>query len=303
MNFTHDNHLKYYVGDRLFGDRQYPHEKFVVKVGKVDKEQYAKSNYIEELYRVANLVVTDIGKDVNVMFSGGTDSEMVLRSLKHVGVNPNVFFIRFTNNYNDTDYREATKIIDDLGLKLNVIDFDVIDFYKSGQALEFATQLQCRQIAYLVVYYNILKLSGPAIMGGELMFQRLPNIYGSKWHYTFRENEDGSAMRFSLKYNIPLVYEWFSYTPEMMAYYLENPKIQSLFNTKYNYKFNSYTSKNEILREYMPEIVCSVKLTGYENLMGFNQDAYLTLYQGNQVRYEPSLDGIYIDDITKQLFD
>lgn len=302
MNFTYNNHLKYYISDRLYGYRQNPYEKFYVEVGKVDKEHYNKSNFVQELYRTAELVTEDFGKDVTVMFSGGTDSEIVLRSLKHIGAKPNIFFIKFKDDYNAHDYNEAIKIIEDLNLKLNVIEFDVIDFYKSGQAFEFSKEIQCRQLAYLVVLHNILKLNSPSIMGGELFLQRQTNTNGSKWHYTFRENEDGAAIRFSLKYNIPLVNEYFSYTPELMAYYIEHPIIQSLVSDRYNYKLSSVSTKNKVLREYIPEIVCSGKSTGYEKLMGFNQDAFYNLYKDDMVRYVPWVDGIYIDDINKQLF-
>lgn len=303
MNFTYNNHLKYYINDRLYGFREHPYEKFTVDVGKIDKDHYSKSNWVQEQYRIAELVTHDFGSDFNVMFSGGTDSEIVLRALKHIGAKPNVFFIRFNNGYNHTDYLEAIRITDDMNIKFNVIDFDVVQFYKSGQATEFSKDIQCRQMAYLVVLHHILKLNTPSIMGGELFFQRTTNIDGGKWHYSFRENEDGAAMRFSIKYNIPLVNEWFSYTPEVMAYYIMNPKIQNLFNDRYNYKLGSPSTKNSILREYMPEIVCSMKLTGYENLLGFNFDTYQNLYNDDMVRFEPSLDGIYVDDITRKLFD
>jgi len=303
MNFTLNNHLKYYIGGRLYGHRQHPYEKYVVEMGSIDNAYYAKSNWLQELYRTAELITEDFNKDVNVMFSGGTDSEMVLRSLKHVGTKPNVFFIRFNNNYNETDYRDALKITDDLGFKLNVMNFDVIDFYKSGQAYELSKEVQNRQIAYLAIYFNILKLNAPTIMGGELILQKIANLQGGRWHYCFRENEDAGAMRFSLKYNIPLVFEYFSYTPEIVGYYIEHPKIQRLFTDKHNYKLSNISIKNEVSKEFMPDIICpSPKLTGYEKLMGFNQETYLNLYQGDMVSYEPSVDGIYIDELTKKLF-
>ena len=69
------------------------------------------------------------------------------------------------------------------------------------------------------------------------MLRRHVDVSGSQWYYCFRENEDASAIRFSLKYNIPLVNEWFSYTPEMMGYYLEHSNIQRLINNKHNYKY------------------------------------------------------------------
>jgi hypothetical protein len=302
MNFTLNNHLTYTIGDKLFGYRETPYEKFKASVGRIDIGHYKRSNWLEEQYRTADIIYKEFGKELIVMFSGGTDSEIVLRAFKHIGVNPRATFIKFKNDYNLQDYVIATKITKELDIDLEVIEFDVKDFYKSGQAFEFASEIQCRQIAYLTVYHHIRKLQLPAIMGGEMMLRRHTSPIGGQWYYCFRENEDASAMRFSLKYNIPLVNEWFSYTPEMMGYYLENPKIQRLITERYNYKTSSVSSKNEILKELMPDILDKVKTHGYEKLMGFNGETYNSLYLSHTKRLESSLDGIFIDNLTKQLF-
>jgi len=109
-------------------------------------------------------------------------------------------------------------------------------------------------------------------------------------------------MRFSLKYNIPLVNEWFSYTPEMMGYYLEDPKIHWLMAERYNYKLASVSTKNEILHRLFPNITNKVKTHGYEKLMGFNGETYNELYLSHVRRLESSLDGIFIDDLKYQLY-
>jgi len=302
MNFTHNNHLTYTIGDRLFGNRETPYEKFKVNVGKIDLDYYKTSNWLEEQYRTADIIYKEFGKDLVVLFSGGTDSEIVLRAFKKIGITPRAVFIRFTQDYNIIDSQIAKSIADELGIKLEFINFDVKEFYRSGEASELASTLQCRQIAYLTVYYNILKMQAPAVMGGEMLLRRHVDQRGSKWYYCIRENEDGSAMRFSTKYNIPLVNEWFSYTPEMMGYYLDHPDIQSLMNTKFNYKLASVSSKNKILKSLMPEIVDKINTHGYERLLGFNGETYRELYLTHPKRLEPSLDGIFIDDLEKQLY-
>lgn len=302
MNFTHNNHLKYWIGNRLYGTRQECYEKYRVSVGKIDPDYYRTSNYQQEQKRTADLIYKDYGDDFVVMFSGGTDSEIVIRSFIDIGIKPRCVFIKFKNDYNVADYYIGVTIAEQLGLKVETFDFDVIDFYQSGQAAELATEIQCRQIAYLTVYNAIRQLGAPAVMGGEMLLRRvIPQNAESEWYYTFRENEDASAMRFSMKYGIPLVNEWFSYTPEMMAYYLEHPGIQRLVTNKYNYKLGSVSSKNRILKNLMPELIEKTKTHGYENLGAFNIETYFELHKTHVPRLESSLDGIKLVDLVKML--
>jgi len=302
MNFTHNNHLTYTIGDRLFGHRETPYETYKVNVGQIDHAYYKTSNWLQEQYRTADIIYKEFGKDLVVLFSGGTDSEIVLRSFLKIGITPRCCFINFIGDYNIEDRIVAEKTCHDLNVKLEVLDFDILDYYNSGQAHEFAGNIQCRQIAYLTVYHWINKLQAPSVMGGEMFLRRHTDVTGGKWYYVIRENEDGSAMRFTLKYNVPLVNEWFSYTPEMMGYYLEHPKIHQLITDRFNYKLASVSSKNAILKSLMPDIVDKVKTHGYEKLMGFNGETYRELYLTHPRRLESSLDGIFIDDLKFQLF-
>lgn len=302
MNFTHNNHLTYTIGDRQFGYREEVYEKYNISVGKIDKEYYKTSNWVNEQYRTAELIKNDYGTDFAMMFSGGTDSEICLKAFKHIGVTPRVVFIKFKGGYNDGDLKIARYICNLLDFKLEEIEFDILDFYYSGQAWEFAGEIQCRQMAYLSVYHHIRKMQMPAVMGGEMLLKRHVSATSSKWYYCIRENEDASAMRFSLKYNLPLVNEWFSYTPEMMGYYLEHPIIKWLVNTPDNGKLASVTTKNRVLYQYMPDLVRKRKTTGFERLLGFNGETYAELYKSHVKRLESSLDGMYLDDLNMQLF-
>ena len=188
MNFTHNNHLTYTIGDRLFGHRETIYENFKVNVGKIDLDYYKTSDWLNEQYRTADLIRKDYGKEFVLMFSGGTDSEICLKAFKHIGVTPRVVFIKFANGYNDRDLKIARYICDNLGFELEEIEFDIIDFYYSGQAWEFASEIDCRQMAYLSVYHHIRKLQMPAVMGGEMLMKRHVTPIGHQWYYCFREN-------------------------------------------------------------------------------------------------------------------
>lgn len=303
MDFTADNHLKYWIGSRLWGQRLLESEPYLVRVGAVDPERLQASTWQQEQARTANLIRRSFGSSIVVMLSGGTDSEIVLRTFVRERIPVRAVFVKFTGDYNLADLANAQAICQQLDQPLEIIDFDIKDFYLSGHAAEFAQAIQCRQIAYLAIYLHVFRLNTPAVMGGEMLLRRqvLPNR-PSQWYYVFRENEDASAMRFSLKYGVPLVNEWFSYTPEMMAYYLEHETIKALVTDKYNYKLGSVSSKNPVLQSYMPELLPKTKTHGFEQLIGFNMETYESLNQPLIQRREASLDGICLKDLKQQLY-
>ena len=302
FNFTYNNHLKYSVGGRLFGKRETGIEKYQVSLGQIDPDEYRKTSWRQELRRTANLVLQDLGRDLVVFLSGGTDSEIVVRNFLEIGFKPKCAIIRFKDDYNDYDVQSAEELCKELDIDLMYLDFDVKDFYYSGRAAELATEIQCCQITYLTVYENIRKLSAPAIMGGELFLAKKVERKNKFWYYVFRENEDASAMRFSNHYQIPLVNEWFSYTPEMILHFLNDQKMRQLIADRIPHKLSSVSSKNKILKNLFPEIKERIKTHGFERLKALNFECYVTL--GNQClirRTEGSLDGIPIEKVFKML--
>ena len=301
MDFTHNNHLTYAIGSSQFGYRTTPIQKYSVGLGSIDLERYNSSSYANELHRTAELVRKDLGNDLVLFLSGGTDSEIVLRNFVHTGFKPYCCVLRFENNYNAGEVAEAVAIANELDVKLEIIDFDVHAFYGSGEAKEFGNQIQCTQLTYNMVYKSILNLGAPAVMGGEALLTRQVNINDSYWYYTFRENEDASAMRFTNKFNVPLVNEWFSYTPELLLYYLEHPYIKELTTNKFNYKLTSASSKNLVLSELYPGLRPKKKNHGFENLIAFNTSAYKDIGANQVKRLESSLDGIEYTQAINQL--
>jgi len=293
MNFTHNNHLSYTINNRLYGHRIDPIEKYCVTVGSVDLDRYRTGNFETELQRTADLVYKDFGNDFVLLLSGGTDSEIVAHNFLSIGVKPRCVTIKFKNDYNITDVEEASRIANDLNLHHEIIDFDIKEFLWSGEAELFGKTIGCTQITYVMCYYNIHKLQCAAVMGGEaLLTRKVETDDNSYWYWTFRENEDASAIRFSLKYNLPLVNEWFSYTPELLLHYLEDPEIVRLVTEKYNYKLTSVSSKNRILQRLCPYVTEKKKSHGFEKLLAFNHEAYKEIGKNQIKRMEFSLDGI-----------
>jgi hypothetical protein len=295
MNFTQNNHLYYTIGGRRFGQRQTPYEKFEVFVGPVDRDVYRTSSWQEELRKTASGVLGDMGKDLILFLSGGTDSEIVLRNFIEIGFKPHCVAIKFKDDYNAADIIEAAEIARCTGVKLEIVECDIKDFYLSGEAGELSQELYCSQIAYLNVYNHIKKLGAPSVMGGEQLLRRLATPTENYWYDCFRENQDASAMRFSIKYNIPVVNEWFSYTPEMMLYYLEQPDVQQIIRD--NVAESTAQEKNVILQRLYPAVRKKIKTHGFEQLIDFNIEVTNKLKSRMIPRITPSLDGISITRI------
>jgi hypothetical protein len=83
---------------------------------------------------------------------------------------------------------------------------------------------------------------------------------------------DTSHMKLALKINVPIVSEWFSYTPELMLYYLEQKELEDLVYDTENYKLSITSTKNQVLKKLIPELRKKDKATGYERLKGFQQE-------------------------------
>lgn len=302
MHFTYNNHLKYTIGDKEFGTRENSFEKFNVNIGSIDIDHYRNNNLSSELRRIADLVYQQLGKDIILFLSGGTDSEIVARNFVSIGFKPKCVTIRLPG-YNEHDVNLAINIAKELDLECIIVDVDIKDYFYSGKAQALSDTIQCSQITYLMVYEQVKKMSAPAVMGGEVLLKRNIQVNPTCWNYVFRENEDASAMRFSLKYNIPLVNEWFSYTPEAMLYYLEDPAITRLVSEKYNYKLSSFSIKNDILKRLLPDIELTIrkKTHGFEKLLGFNLEALRQIPKNQIQRLEASLDGINFETTLQML--
>lgn len=279
LNFTHLNHLKYYFDDNLFGSRTSPFQRYHFEFGKIDIDHYRRSNFADELKRVANLVHQDLGSEKVALLSGGLDSEIMVRNFLSIGIKPRCVTYRFENGYNDYEVAAAQELTKSLGLKHEIIDFNVFDFYNSGESLEIAKKYSCNVFAFSVFFKVAKILSAPCIIAGELQLNKIRDDNNNPiWVIRMMEDLDTAHIRFSNDTGIPFIQEWFSYTPEVMLYYLETPEIKKLVSTPSYYQ-TILPVKNRILKKYLPDVFDKKKNTGYDKLSALS-------IEGNQLLSE-----------------
>jgi hypothetical protein len=277
FNFTHNNHYKHFIDGELFGVRTNKFQQYTTDVGVVDMDYYQKSNFNKERLRIAQLQYNDLGKDLVLFVSGGLDSEIMVRSYVEQGLKPLCIVIRFVGDYNADDVNEAVSLLTELEVPYKIIDFDVKEFYFSGRAVELAKEIQCELLPFLVFFDVSRQLNVPTILGGELLIEKYRGVNNSlKWVLRNLETYEAAHVRFSKKYNIPFVIEWFSYTPEIMLYYIENTGIKNLVtdNTPY---WSITPIKNMVLHSIIPGLRKKSKGTGFENLKALLHESKETL--------------------------
>lgn len=297
MEFTSNNHLKYTIKNRLFGLRETPYEKYSVSVGKIDKEYYKKNTWQTEQYRVGSLVLENIGKDFVLLYSG-LNSECILRILLSANIKPILIFIRFVGDYNLNEYYHAVKTANDLGVELSVFDYDIVDNYHSGELTEFADSFQCGNIMQAVLCHSVHKLQSPAIIGQEIIFRKKVTLNNVDWCYYFPETSNASFIKYSIKHHVPVISEWFSYTPESIAYLLDNI---DLYTETYKFKVSTNSTQNQIFNELMPELTMTTHKNGYENLYGLMTEFLLrgSRFHGG---LDKTVDGITLKELKTQLY-
>lgn len=255
--WTYDNGLE-------FG-RRTSDEKF--------KTTYSKStlqpkSFKEELIRTAKSTLDHFpGLRPSVLFSGGMDSEVVLRAYLEIGANPQVYIMRYENDYNLYDVSYAVTICSMLNVDYKVIDFNLKKFYENDaeQVSEVAQIDRPRALPYCKFMELVDGL--PIIGDGNLSVYRTDSDYSKlgTWIYRDYEHEIGWT-KYLLEKNITGIAEWFKWTPELVLSNMELKWFNNLVSDQYEGKLGVNSTKILGYREVYPDIINRTKKTGFEEI-------------------------------------
>ncbi len=266
-----------------------------IKDGKVDPFSHRTSIddiYIERSCKVSRKVndlrsemeyaaidICNKNDDVTILYSGGLDSEMIVRTFHGLGLKFNVKIFKFGNDINkhDTDY--AINTCEELGIKPDIETVDVVKWLENDLQ-EYASPLRSASPQIALHYYMIDNTPGFVIMGeGRISPRRCGAHYdmetythkpvyfmescGEKWGvsqwFKYR-NRSGSP-------------KFYRYTPELEYAYANDPTTQDWINGMSvdmklrNFKF----VKTSMFQKYFPEIRYKTKYTGFETIMDLDK--------------------------------
>lgn len=235
-----------------------------------------KSYYEETVEAVEYVYANKVGK-LQVLYSGGLDSQYVCEVLLKLGIDFEPVIIEMKdsrgNSYNDHDTKWAYEFCHAKNLSPVVYDLDFDKFVKSGKNVEIAESVECCAASIPHTMYVLSQLDGFTILGNDPPYLR----YDAEKDQWFLEELQyiHALLRFYKKNNLNGCPFLLSYTPEMMLSFLLDPAIVKLgtgqcpgkrgSNSTKSHVFNNGSNFNMPVYDFVTKT--RVKQTGFEKIM------------------------------------
>jgi len=226
-------------------------------------------NYYDALKYNAHIMSEIYTPPYDVLFSGGIDSEIIVRTNHNLGIKQNLYTFQFEDDINVKDIYNAKIIADDLGIKLNIVDFNLKKFFENDAERiykeTFAPLPENLPRLFWHQYLDNTILTGD---GEPYCFRKGSSNYNVKsdWVVSFSEYEFLNSLYGRLKRKNVL--EWYTFTPDILFSFLQLPIIKKLVNDEMKGKLSSWSSRTLIHHHLYPSIKTKPKYAGYEGPLG-----------------------------------
>lgn len=270
VQLTHKNHFQFGYNSTAFNFRKSSEDKWWVKYGKCER---APLRFKDECVRTAQIIREDAREIPSVMFSGGVDSEVALRSFVEAKIPVRAAILRFKNDLNIHDISYAVIACEKLGVKYDFFDLDIIQFW-SERLFEFADSVYCISPQLLSTMWLADQIDEYPVMGsGEcLLVKRIDEGYipgvseysNSEWDLYEKEKIAAWYRHFILRGRNACP-GFFQYTPEIILSYLSDSFVRDLTSNKIIGKLCTASSKLKIYQQHF-ELTDRPKFSGFEKV-------------------------------------
>jgi hypothetical protein len=202
-----------------------------------------------------------------VFFSGGVDSELILRSYMAIGSNPKVYIVRYENDLNIYDVSYAVTVCSILNVDYTIIDFNLQKFYEND-AVKVSEDAQIDRPRMLPHLKFTNCADGLIIIGhSDVRWYRTDNDYSKKGTWLMQDFEpDLGSDKYNILHNRPAIYQWFKWSPGLVLAYTQLNWFKRLLNDEYIGKLGINSTKILGFREMYPDLITRIKQTGFEKI-------------------------------------
>lgn len=280
FEYTENNHFKFgYVEHGWFIDRKSKDDTFIIEHGKCS---YEPGSWKDECLIAAQKIYESTDLPINIMFSGGIDSEIVVQSFMQINIPFNISILQFKNNLNIHDISFAIVFCEQHNIKYDLIKLDIVKFWEND-AYTYAERSNSWSPETCPTMWLADQIDGLPVMGSGPVgiFKKTPKNYipgkssydSRSWYIQISEMTCSWNKHF-INQDRAAVPTFFQYTPEMMYSFLLDPIMIDLINNKIPGKLSNASSKYKIYTRYF-DLLYRKKCTGYDRMQ--KPDNYKTL--------------------------
>ena len=314
--YTHNNHFKWGYNKKWFTQRQKPQDRYTVEFGVIDNPL----NFKQECYRAARLIdeyAYAVGTSIELMFSGGSESEVMLRSFIDQDIPVNINIMTYDPYLNLHDISHAIVFCETHNLDYALHEVPILQWLHE-EGLKYASLSQSISPRILPHMLLMERLSeGIPVMGmgecyiahghlkqyydlvdGKIVRNSKDDYEPAPWYFYEREKIN-SWYRFAQKQNIKAIPGFFQYTPELMYAFLDEEMTKQLAMNNWPGKLSNTSTKKEIYSKHFPGILQKKKYDGFEQLAKMDNQLRPTL-QSEYGDYSQEVK-IEYNDLIKQL--
>lgn len=308
FSYTHRNHFEFGYNGRPFESRSCGDDRFTVAYGRC---QRPPGDFRAECVRAAHLVSESTDLPIHVLFSGGSESEMVVRSFVEAGLPFRVSVLRYQGGLNEHDICYALDYCREVGIDPDIVDLDLLKFWET-ELFDYAELSHSVSPQFCPTMWLCDQIDGlPVIGGGECFLaaadydegggSRPVRLGDPRWFLWEREKV-ASWYRFLMIRNRPGLGGFFQYTPELMWAFLVDGWTQRLVRGQIAGEVENEATKLRVYQRYFPLRV-RTKYTGFEKVMDrdrlYRRELIRRHGAWNQIaktEYETLLDALRFDE-------
>lgn len=263
-SITHNNHYKLGYNDNFERFRKSPNDEWRIEHGTISREP---KSWRVECINSAKLIRDTVDGTLWIFLSGGIDSEAMLLSFYLAGIPVSIAIIRFENNYNAHDILFAVNLCEQLGLKYQFFDVNVIELWEEKFWPEYSKFQMISLMPVSTMHIIDNYIDGVPIIGmGEAYITR--TTCTNDFYSGYFEYETTYDKFFNYRKRLG-VSSFFQYTPEQVLSFFYSNQVDQFLKTAKKIKLGYFTPwKWLVYNEHFPEIKPRLKNHGYEILDG-----------------------------------
>jgi hypothetical protein len=255
--------LSWSVNRNVWGRQQRSSDVLACRFKASNKKQAFKDALRETLLEVCLQVGTPA-----VMYSGGADSEMLIRELRALNKRPEIHFILFDDDSNLPDYLQAREFSETMGMKMHIHTHNIEAFLNSRLHIELGLKFLTSDISLLTTYKYAQHLGKAIMLGPELLLQKHQSGVGAnsvdEWFLIVGEHTF-SAAEFQRQTRQPMFGELYYHNSNLLHSLMVLPEVQALVRNEYPGRISMSYVKNEMLQQHLGyTFTATKKRHGYE---------------------------------------